>query len=228
MMKLKTLAFLFFVPMLAFAQHRETLVKLTPFFTDSSGGQYYRFKELGILGTVRPIQDDISKMENPDTTVKFPNFPLLVDTTPHKRPKYNWRRPIAASVFTLIAGGSNGVNQAINKNWNQVHAKHPNLDSTYWNPAISYLNKYVDHDETKHKTPLVWFTDGDHLTNSLTQTSQYAAGFAAGGTIVYSIGKNKGKDKRDRPPIWHYFLDVAINFGTYTIGNFVTYDLYMK
>ena len=115
--------------------------------------------------------------------------------------KYNWKRAIAPASLCFVSGATWGLHEATAHHWGSFHARFPNANPKFWNPAISW--------ETKEY--LGYKFDAKHLLTSTTQITGFGAG------IFIGIG--------ERRPFWHYALDVGISFGAYTLGNAITYDL---
>ncbi len=144
---------------------------------------------------------------------------------------HNWKADIAPGVLSLISGGSWGVNQ-VNKNHpEQMFAKRPWLSRKTWGPD-SWKNKYVNFDPDQGRNNrLIFLTDADHFTGSLTQWSIYSAGVTNGS--CFTIGAMKGKYKgAGKKKILYVAADIAISLGvnvaSYSLGNIITYNLIMR
>src|SRR5690606_3209790 len=95
-----------------------------------------------------------------------------------KAAKHPFRLDWSAYKFTIplafVAGFSDGVNQTINYHYSQFKAVFPGARDQYWNPAISWENKYaknsdgtvnVDYEAFPFSTNIaVFVTDGHHVT----------------------------------------------------------------
>lgn len=74
------------------------------------------------------------------------------------------------AVLLLIAGMADGLNQVLQFRYDKFADKFKKVNDNYWQPELSYLNKYKDGIAGgKPKffgstTFLVWLTDGFHLT----------------------------------------------------------------
>ena len=71
----------------------------------------------------------------------------------------------------IVAGAAKGFNETLQFHWKAFHAKFPKANPQWYNPAISWRNKYKDGDPNKGaKFPfstnvLVMTTDQYHLNN---------------------------------------------------------------
>ncbi len=76
-------------------------------------------------------------------------------------------------ILAFLSGASDGLNQTLNYHYPAFEAKHPNANAQYWNPQLSWTNKYRNYPEDSRaafplsKTALVWATDAHHLTRTL-------------------------------------------------------------
>lgn len=135
-------------------------------------------------------------------------------TVPDKvvRMKYNAKRAIVPAVLSFVSGAAWGLHEVTAHHWPEFSRKFPKASPKFWNPALSWQNKYVNWPEDKRRTAVpVFFTDSKHLLASTNQV------FAFGAGVSIAIG--------ERRPWWHYVADAGISFGAYTIGNAITYDL---
>lgn len=126
--------------------------------------------------------------------------------------KYNWRRAIAPASLSLVSGAAWGLHEKTMHHWTEFQQRFPRANAKYWNPAISWQNKYVNwpEDKTRRSMP-VFFTDAKHLLASTTQVAAFSAG------ACITLGENR--------PWWHYVLDAGISFAAYSAGNYITFDL---
>ncbi len=123
--------------------------------------------------------------------------------------------PAVASVF--VAGMADGFNQTIEFNYPVFKHHFPNANDNFWNPSISYLNKYKGRVEANgaafpgSTTYLVEFTDGYHFTRL-----QEHIGYTA--AIVFWInGKTKKK-------WWQYGIDALESMAANRAGFVLVYD----
>lgn len=119
----------------------------------------------------------------------------------------------------FISGYMDGLNDAISFHYNSFQSVHPKANPQFWNPQISWTNKY-DNVEKKTEnyplstTALVFLTDGYHLTNMINRTS------FIGGTIFITIGKKRK---------WTYYAkELIIGYGFNRLGFLTSYNLIYK
>lgn len=126
-------------------------------------------------------------------------------------PKYNWKRAIAPASLCFVSGAAWGLHEKTMHHYPAFETRFPGAKPRFWNPAVSWTNKYVDwpEDKTRRRIPVV-FTDAKHLLASTTQVTAFAAG------ACITLG--------DKRPWWHYAIDVGISFGAYSAGNYITFN----
>ena len=131
---------------------------------------------------------------------------LSMQAQPGRYLKQNWP---SLTCFTL-AGAMDGFNEALDFDYQAFKRTFPNANDQYWNPDISWQNKW-NGDRPSYfgsTTFLSWTTDGYHLTRSLNKA------FLCGGVTVKICG---GKQK------WYmYLVDFAAHSLAYSIGFNVT------
>lgn len=116
--------------------------------------------------------------------------------------QFKAKQYIAPAVATFIAGAADGLNQALNYHYNAVDAK-LNLNDQFWDPAISWTNKYRNNDPTQGSrffgstTFLVFTTDGHHLTRFISNAGNVAA-------IVLNFGHAKRK--------WYWYVVEGLGY----------------
>ncbi|MBL7780679.1 MAG: hypothetical protein JNM22_05630 [Saprospiraceae bacterium] len=125
--------------------------------------------------------------------------------------RYNWRHAIAPASLSLVSGGAWGLHEKTMHHWPQFQDRFPGANPKFWNPAVSWTNKYRNwpEDKTRRRVP-VFFTDAKHLLASVSQVSAFSAG------ACITLG--------DKRPWWHYALDVGISFAAYSAGNYITFN----
>lgn len=119
--------------------------------------------------------------------------------------------------LSFIAGASDGFTQTLQFHYWEFEKKFPKAKGQYWNPAISWKNKYKDVDNGNYdakffgsKTFLCWVTDGYHLTRTITNTSMLAA-------CVVDF---------DRAKKWHWYIhDFVILSLIKSVGFHLTYSI---
>lgn len=81
----------------------------------------------------------------------------------------------------FISGLSRGYEQVVVYHYDKFKAKHPHAKDQYFNPAISWTNKYKNNDPAQgpkfplSTTALVWTTDFKHLMDATSDVSTYAS-----------------------------------------------------
>ena len=84
--------------------------------------------------------------------------------------KIQWRKEIAPITAMFLAGALNGVNHDLLFHYNEFESTFPNADPQYWNPDLSWRNKYLNGDPAQGEkfpgssTIFVGLTDGYHST----------------------------------------------------------------
>jgi len=124
-----------------------------------------------------------------------------------------------ALVFT--AGASKGFNETLQFHWKEFHRQFPNLSAQWFNPAISWKNKYKNGDPSAgprfpmSDNVLVMVTDQYHLNNFINRVSWISA-------FVIKIGDSNKK------PLKHYLLDLLYYSACYQAGFALTYYPFEK
>lgn len=115
-----------------------------------------------------------------------------------------------ASIF--VAGLADGTAETLKFHYGRFDQKF-NANDDYWNPELSWRNKYGQNLEPRFPgstTFLVWTTDGYHLTRTIRNVA-----------TITSIGLYKKKNKN-----WKVIArDVALHLLAYQAGFYVTYNL---
>ena len=128
-------------------------------------------------------------------------FPLFLQAQP---------KPLPLATY-FIAGVADGIGDNLQYHYDGNHH--------YWQPEISWRNKYKNGDPAQGRkfpgstTWLVWTTDGWHLMKMIRNTTTVA-------TIVLSFGERKK---------WYYYLmDAAILQVVNRVGFAVGYRMKLK
>lgn len=138
-------------------------------------------------------------VQKPSLKVQFQNY-------------QKWR-PAASFGFGFVGGVARGIREVLIIDYRAFKAKHPNSNDQFWNPKVSWTNKYADGDPNKgakfpgarHLGVIV--TDGYHLMPAIYMTC------TTFGSVVATIGVKK--------PWWHY----AINVASMTVGSWAGFHL---
>lgn len=122
--------------------------------------------------------------------------------------RWQWGLGVLAS---LVAGGAWGIHEKTMHHWWEFSDRFPNANPEFWNPAISWRNKYVDGDPAKGRTDVpVVFTDAKHLLAS----TALAGGFVAGAS--FTLGEEH--------PWWYYPADFLAGAFAWWLGNRITFN----
>ena len=84
--------------------------------------------------------------------------------------KIQWRKEIIPITTMFLAGAVNGVNQDLLFHYNEFESTFPNANPQFWDPNISWRNKYLNGDPLQGEkflgssTIFAGFTDGYHST----------------------------------------------------------------
>ena len=84
--------------------------------------------------------------------------------------KIKWRKEIIPITTMFLAGAVNGVNQDLLFHYHEFESTFPNANPQFWNPDLSWRNKYLNGDPTQGEkflgssTIFAGFTDGYHST----------------------------------------------------------------
>ena len=130
---------------------------------------------------------------------------------------------IIPALATFAGGFSDGINSTLIFHYGNFKKKHPGADPEFWDPDISWKNKYRNWDQgnTKAAFPLsksllVSITDGQHLTAAAARWSSWA-GFYYRGAIL-------GHKKK-----WYvYFLNGMAMYAINRVGFEMSYNMYYR
>lgn len=155
-----------------------------------------------ILTGQESLDSSIKKKNNTDSKV---NVQLSENYPPNdfklNRKKWKYKRTIIGCGVAFIGGVANGYHETILNHYGQFKKVHPNANDQFWNPEISWLNKYDDFDRYGKKeayfgstTFLAWTTDAYHLSSVISNTS------IVGATCIITIGEKR--------KWWEYGIDI--------------------
>jgi hypothetical protein len=119
--------------------------------------------------------------------------------------------------MVLLAGASDGINQALQFQYPGFKKAFPGANDKYWKPSLSGANKYKNGDPEQgakfpgSRTYLVFLTDGYHLTRFADHL------FMTGALAVKISGFEKKK--------WYaYIIEAASYWLINRVGFCLTYD----
>lgn len=198
---MKKLLFIFaLLPLVAFGQNYRIQIDTTYYLQATNIS--YDSSEINIVDSLDYI--NISKMPtNCDSAIHielYENYPPkgMGLNTPKN---WNYKRTLLGCGVAFIGGVANGYHETILNHYPQFKRVHPNANDQYWNPEISWLNKYEDFDRYGKKeayfgstTFLAWTTDAYHLSSVISNTS------LIGATCIITIGEKR--------KWWEYGIDI--------------------
>lgn len=118
-------------------------------------------------------------------------------------------------VFAFVSGSTWGIHEKIMHHWNIFHERFPGLNPQFWNPEISWKNKYKKWPENQRRSLVpIFFTDAKHLLASLNQIALFFAGI----TVAFNTDFI----------LWAYASKIVGAFIVYTIGNWITFKVLYK
>ena len=140
---------------------------------------------------------------------------LLVFGNIQAQSKINFKALILPSALSFCSGATWGLHEKTMHHWGEFSARFPNANPQFWNPALSWRNKYVDgNPELGRNGKFIYTSDAKHLLAS----SNQVLAFGAGCTIF--IGRKVS---------WkEYALRFVASGIGYTAGNYVTFNLIYK
>ena len=119
----------------------------------------------------------------------------------------------------FISGASDGTAETLKHHYSQFNKVFPKANEHYWNPEVSWTNKYKDGDYQAgpkyagSTTVLAWTTDGYHL-----------ARFTKNAMMLTTIALHPRENKKWKS----YLLDIAVHTLVYHLGFNTTHDLIFK
>lgn len=142
--------------------------------------------------------------------IKIAIFFLFLASFTYSKDSLRWLR--YGTYFT--AGMAEGYSDVLNFHYYKFQKLHPNANANYWNPSISWVNKYDNVQERTENFPLsttalVWLTDGWHLSKFVKN-----CGIFGGLCIPLQRGKKW----------WWYIKEGAICYGINRIGFNLIYN----
>lgn len=120
---------------------------------------------------------------------------VLLPTANRKLPTdygYELERALLKGAGVFLSGALDGVSETLVWHYPQFQATHPGANPGYWNPYISWVNKYKNGDPAQGRayigstTWLAWTTDGYHLSRTTSR-------FFLFGSITISVFEKKRK-----------------------------------
>lgn len=139
--------------------------------------------------------------------------PRTLQTEP-ARDRYDWKHAILPASLCFVSGAAWGANQTLQHHNAEFFRVFPGANPRFWG-VDSWKNKYRNFDPAQGRNAVpIWFTDGQHLTATINQTTAFAAGFC----IAF------GQPRK----WWHYAADAGISFAAYSLGNVLAYNVIFR
>ncbi|MBC8047000.1 MAG: hypothetical protein H7Y00_09415 [Fimbriimonadaceae bacterium] len=123
------------------------------------------------------------------------------------------------TVVALISGMCDGFSQTLYAHYPEFQKKFPGANEEFWNPAISWKNKYENGDPALGErfpgstTVFVFSTDAYHLFRTINKAN------------LITIG---GLEFSERKKFKEYALDLVIYSIVYATGFHLTYSIIFK
>ena len=133
--------------------------------------------------------------------------------------KMNGNRWITGGLV-FLAGASKGFNETLMFHWDAFHRKFPGANTQWFNPNVSWKNKYENGDpEEGEKFPMsttmfVMTTDQYHLDNFINRTAWMS-------TIMIKMSEGRKSFK-------NYLLDMLYYTACHQLGFALTYYPFSK
>lgn len=113
----------------------------------------------------------------------------------------------------FVAGALWALHETLQHHWGYFERKHPNANAQWWNPALSWKNKYRNGDPNEGRTGWpVQVADAKHALVLGHNATLFGAGLSIG------LGKPR--------KWWRYALEAGASLVAYSAGNFITYQFY--
>ena len=154
-------------------------------------------------------------------------IPTVSGYDPGKKPivfdRPKWRiskNHLLTGGLVFTAGLAKGFNETLQFHWYEFHRQFPKLNENWFNPMVSWKNKYKNGDATAgpkfplSTSALVMFTDQYHLNNFINRA-------AWGGAVIFKLGEG-------RKPLKHYLLDLLYYTACHQAGFALSYYPFSK
>ena len=120
--------------------------------------------------------------------------------------EYNLKEKLPGLGLLFLSSAADGLNQKILFHWTAAQQTYNLKNAQFWNPEISWENKYEKHPDGTlvrplvekfplSKSALVFTTDGYHLTRSLKRWTM-----VVGIVLMIRPPKKKGQKRKKRRP----------------------------
>ena len=128
-------------------------------------------------------------------------------------------KPQITIPFALFAGICDGLSQTLYAHYGAFENRFPNANDQYWNPYVSWTNKYANNDPNLGEkfpgstTLFVFTTDAYHLFRTINKVN------------LLTLGALEFSEKR---PILNYAIDFILYSAVYSAGFTLTYQVFFK
>ena len=180
-------------------------------------------KNMGSVNVILILSLSVPVFALAQTPVLLPYPPPPELHLPEPELRFNTTNAVYRGILLYASGASHGLAETLTWRYNRFQRVHPKALEGYWNPRVSWVNKYKTDRHGNIIPPrrpayfgsttfLVWTTDGYHAAS----TGARVFG-AAGLTIPVWQGSRK--------KLKHYALELAGSCLVWTAGFHTTYTL---
>lgn len=133
---------------------------------------------------------------------------------------YSLAQESSSLIATFLSGAADGTAETLVHHYYKFNEVFPNNNPQYWNPDLSWTNKYKNGDINQgpkffgSTNVLVWTTSGYHMTR-----------FARNTLLVTAITLHPFKEKKK---LKYHLIDIALHTAAYHAGFKTTYNLIFK
>jgi hypothetical protein len=145
---------------------------------------------------------------------------MFIASFSYSQSVWNYNRTIIGCATSFGGGMAWGLHEVIHYHYPKFQQRHPGADPNFWNPAVSWQNKWKNGDPLQGEafplssTALVWTTDAKHIL-----------GIASNGSIVIATCVITRRDKRKW---WEYGIDIVALGLARSAGFYLTYNIIYK
>lgn len=129
--------------------------------------------------------------------------------------KFSLKKELPSYTSTFLSGAADGTAETLKWKYANFEKVFPNANSNYWNPNLSWVNKYKNNNPNLgpkfigSTTTFVWTTDGYHIMRFTKNTMLVTA------IVLHPRQKRKLK---------HYLYDIVLHTTAYHLGFHTTYE----